>query len=570
MHKASIPAICCLLLLSAYSAHAAQAASSDQTHAAAVDALFNKLTDAKSPGVAVGVYRAGQTIYEHGYGLANLEYGAPVTPRTVFNLASVSKQFIGFAVALLARDGKVDLQADIRTYLPWLPDFGKRITVEQLLHHTSGLREYIVLADIGGQDGQSLMRQQHVINVLSRQRALNFEPGSRFEYSNSGYSLLAEIIQKASGKSAAEFLNERVFRPLGMTHTRLRENLGEVIPDAAQGYEEGNDGKTWIRAVYNRETYGPGNIMSTVQDLAKWGANFGAPKVGDRALIEQISSPGRLNDGAQLNYGYGLRHQTLGGQQAITHHGSVPGFRTAFAFFPATGISIAVLANQEMDAEEIIDQVAAIYPSARGKAKVVKEPALIQPTPAQVQALVGNYDGENYRTMVLEMRDGRLIRRDASRVWGPVKFWADGTIGTSSYFGDRFRPVRSTDGAVGALEFIHTYESFSGNEQNERFARVQAVKPSDADMKLLAGEYYSAELDRSFRLSVQSGRLVLTSMWLMGPQTLVPTFRDHFDATEDGPLSSLNLSVRRDAQGKPAGIYFNRWGVYNLALSRMP
>lgn len=536
----------------------------------AVDALLGAHQETGRPGMAVGIYRRGRLLYAQEYGLADLEHNVPNTAHTVFNLASVSKQFFAFSIALLAREGKVDLDADIRRYLPWMPDLGQRITVKHLVHHTSGLRDYIGLAALGGQDGGSLMRQQHVLNLLQRQRALNFAPGSEYEYSNSDYCLLAEILRSVSGQNPRDFMEARIFRPLGMTHTRVRDDLGEIVPNYAIGYEKRDGAGAWARAVYNRQAVGPGNILSTVEDLAKWAGDLANPTVGDRALMEQITAPGRLNDGTPVNYGFGLMRETVAGHRAIAHSGGISGFSAEFNYFPAEDFAVIVLANSgDADAGALAANVAGIYLSDDRKSSAPREPAVTRPARAELVALAGHYQNRDGRMIELEPQDQSMIARSASGRLGSLRFWADETFGLDSYRDDRFRRVRSPVGEIIALEEVRFDEGLSGSARGVRHLRVSPAPVSAAALSQLAGEYRSIEIDTSYTVAVESGRLTLSSLWLTEPQFFVPTTADHFDA-QAGPLSELSLTVQRDAAGTTTGLILSQPGVRGLLLSKLP
>lgn len=561
--------IAAFLLIVAGASHAtdtssAKADASDAKRGAAVDALFAEYAQPGNPGAAVGIYRRGQRLYARGYGLANLEHAVPITSQTVFNLASVSKQFVAFSIALLAREGKVDLDADIRTYLPWMPDFGTRITVEQLVHHTGGLRDYIGLAALGGRDDSALVRQQHLLDLMQRQRALNFEPGSEYGYSNSGYALLAEIVRAASGQAPRAFMQERIFGPLGMTRTRLRDALSEVVPDYAIGYQRDKGGQGWARALYNRETIGPGNVLSSVEDLGRWAQHLASLAVKDPAFFAQITTSGQLSDGTPTHYGFGLFRQTLAGREVIMHTGGVTGFATVFTWFPAEDFAVIVLANRAVDASGLAEQLASLYLGVKDDAEVRGEPAVARPGPAELETLAGAYQSNSGPVLIFEAKDGGMFMRYRGVEVVPLVFWADGTFGFGGYRGVRFRPLRSAAGQVAALEEVPgTTTLGNGN----RYSRATLVKASAAALAQFAGEYHSAEIDTRYTLAVESGQLALRSLWLTEPQFFVATTADRFEATP-GPLAALSLSVQRDAAGAPTGLLFNYPGIRSLLVSK--
>lgn len=515
------------------------AAQTDE--AAAVDKVFAAMRGDDRPGAAVGIYRQGKLIYSNGYGMSNLDAGTPITADTVFNLASVSKQFTAFSIALLAREGKVDLQADIRTYLPNLPDLGQRITVADLVHHTSGIRDYIALAALSGHDGDSMLKQRHAIALLERQRGMNFAPGTRYQYSNSGYALLAEIVQVAAGKSLDAFMKERIFVPLGMTQTRVRDDLTRIEPGYAAGYEKGEDGRPWARAVYNRVAVGPGNLLSTVGDLAKWAGNFAKPVVGDAQFIEQLSAPAALRDGTPVNYGFGLARKTVLGHRVVTHDGGISGFRTTFVFFPDDDFAIIVLANHGVDLDALREQLAAIYLQPKAVAQP-KWPKTITPNAATLATLTGDYLDSEGPMLTLRAQGKQLIPSSRGSDRGAMTFWADGSFGGGGYGSTRYRPVREQGEVVG-LEAISTS---SDGQRVTRMTRVARVTPSAASLTALTGVYYAEEIDTSYEVSVVDGKATLHSLYLDAPQPLQPTSADRFEAIE-GPLQGLVVWFARDA-----------------------
>jgi CubicO group peptidase (beta-lactamase class C family) len=258
-----------------------------------VDRLFAKWNKPDSPGAVIAIIKDGAIIYSRGYGMANLDYGMPNTPSTVFHLASVSKQFTAFAIYLSAQDGKLSLDDDIRKYLPELHDFGKRITIRHLLHHTSGLRDQWNLLALAGWRLEDVIRAEDVLDLIWRQKELNFDPGSAYLYSNTGYTLLGLIVERVSGKPLSEFAQERIFRPLGMAHTHFQNGYGTIVKDRAYSYERtGHGGYEYVALSYS--TVGPSSLFSTVGDLALWDQNFYTGQIGGKLLIAEMEAPGRV------------------------------------------------------------------------------------------------------------------------------------------------------------------------------------------------------------------------------------------------------------------------------------
>ena len=246
-----------------------------------VDKVFEQWDKPDSPGCALGVYRDGQIVYKRGYGMANLNDDVPITPATVFHVASMSKQFTAASILLLAQQGKLSLDDDVHKYIPELPDFGEPITLRHLLHHTSGLRDQWSLLDLAGwRYSQDLITDDDVMSVLVRQKALNFKPGEKYMYSNTGFTLLAIIVKRVSGMSLREFTTKNIFQPLGMTHTHFRDDHEEIIKHDALGYEQDGKDKPFRMNLTNFDTAGATSLHTTVEDLQLWDENFYHPRVG--------------------------------------------------------------------------------------------------------------------------------------------------------------------------------------------------------------------------------------------------------------------------------------------------
>lgn len=415
----------------------------DDPKQAAVDAVFADYDQPTSPGLAVGIYRDGRTLYTHGYGLADLENPVAIMPDTVFYAASVSKQFVAFAILLLARDGKVDLDADIRTYLPYVPDFGDRITVRHLIHHTSGLRDQWSLFELGGIQDGSRTHQRQVVNMVKRQVALNARPGTEYNYCNTGYTLLAEIVHAVSGRTLREFTTERIFTPLQMRSTFFYDDASEIVPRRARSYEKDAAGR-WRAKILAGDTVGGTGLYTTANDFAKWAANFSRPAVGDAALIEQFIGTGSLDDGTPLDYGFALQRQSVAGHEAVVHTGVHGAFRAVFAYFPAEQLSVAILANTALNTIGELERVVTIYlgaasskPASGAPARpIVAAPAKTQPQersqstepPAAVAApaavnlseLAGDYrSNELDATYTLSVENGALL---VDSIWFERRF----------------------------------------------------------------------------------------------------------------------------------------------------
>ena len=270
----------------------ASAQSLDPATTSQIDALFARFDRPDTPGCAVGVFQNGAIVYSKGYGSANLEYGVPITPKTPFISGSVAKQFTAGAIALLVEQGRLSLDDDVRKYIPELPDYGAKITVDHLVHHTSGLRDFWALVGVAGMRYDDGYTAGDVIRLASRQKALNFPPGSEYDYSNTGYVSLGIIVQRVTGKSLREFAAEQMFGPLGMTSTQWRDDFRRVVKGRAQAYTRSGSGP-WELEMPFENVHGNGGLLTTVSDLLKWNENFVRPVVGDAKLLMQMQTVSR-------------------------------------------------------------------------------------------------------------------------------------------------------------------------------------------------------------------------------------------------------------------------------------
>lgn len=343
-------------------ASAGYAATSDEKSAAAVDEVFSDLTKPGSPGCALGVYREGKIIYAKGYGLANVEENVAITVQSVFDIGSTSKQFTAASILLLEKQGKLSVNEGIRKYLPEVPDYGEKITILELLNHTSGLRDYLTLLELAGVPIDSVTTDADALTLIRRQKALNFAAGSEWLYSNTGFFLLSTIVQRVSGKTLRDFAAENIFAPLEMTHTQYRNSHAALIANRALAYEEQeNHGGYALNVSYFEQT-GDGAVHTSVEDLLKWDENFYSPRVGGKEFLAEIQERGKLNDGKVLEYAKGLFLQDYRGLHTVSHGGSWGGYRAELLRFPEQHFSVACLCNVgNAGATRRARQVADIY-----------------------------------------------------------------------------------------------------------------------------------------------------------------------------------------------------------------
>ena len=450
---------------------------------AKVDQLFHRWDRSDSPGAAVVVIKDGAVIHQRGYGCANLEHGVPITPETVFDAASVAKQFTGLAIAILIEQRRLSLDDDIRKHLPEVPDFGKPITIRHLLHHTSGLRDWFEMLMLSGIDPSDAIATDTILEMVQRQRSLDFAPGEEHSYSNTGYNLLAAIVAKVTNQSFRSWTDENLFRPLGMKHTHFCDDATEIVPNRSAYYT--SQDKTGLRQ-FTSQLAAPGSssLMTTAEDMGRWLINFGTAHVGGAKAIQMMQQPGKLNSGANVDYGFGLGLDNHLGTKSVYHTGSWAG-DCAMAWFPEKRFGVAVFANApDMNPGRIAYDVANIYLE-------YPEPAKTQPTtagsppakpqvaalsPEQLVAYVGDYWSDELQVVYqVRIQDAGLVVRHRLTAWR--KLLPKG--------GDHFKTESGSNTPVTPLvEFTRDPASAvtgmkvtGGRVRNLRFTRVPLPQP---------------------------------------------------------------------------------------------
>lgn len=418
----------CLLALLTPLATSPLAAEQNRPLELQVDTLMAGWSKPDSPGCAVGVTREGALVLAKGYGQADLERGAPIGPGSVFDIASTSKQFTAAVIVLLAQEGKLSLDDDVRRFVPELPRYEAPITIRHLLHHTSGLRDYTDLMALAGWRMEDFTTAEQALAMIVRQKELNFAPGARYLYSNSGFFLLSVIASRADGKPFPDLARERIFEPLGMRSTHFHADHGLLVKNRAVGYAPRGDG--WAISMSDWEQTGDGSVLTTVEDLARWVRNFEDPKLGGAALVEELQRKGRLVSGEEIDYAEGLRHAPYRGLATVGHNGSWAGYRSSLLRFPSEKTAVIVFCNAEnAEAGTIARAVAdaalegrlgpAVPPSPRASPTPTPKGRAI--TPSELAALPGRYQSDELGTDI-EVRAGaeglrfRIRDRDSALV----------------------------------------------------------------------------------------------------------------------------------------------------------
>ncbi|MBD9369784.1 serine hydrolase [Xanthomonas sp. XNM01] len=505
----------------------------------AVDALFAAWSGTGTPGCAVGVARAGDPLLLRGHGMASLEHAVPIMPDTPFHAASVAKQFTAFAIGLLARDGRLRLDDDVRLHLPELPDQGHVITLEQLVHHTAGLREQGVLLSLAGWRGSDLVTWDDILGIVARQRGLNFVPGSELGYGNVGYTLLAQVVERVSGQSLPAFAQARIFAPLDMRHTRIVDDPGHLVHGRASGHRALAEGG-WALSQPMFAHTGPSNLSTTVGDLLRWQRNLADGRVGGPALRDWMRNSGRV-DGDETGYAGGLILGAHRGLRTFGHDGMDAGYRANVVSFPAQALDVAVLCNASgIDAEALSLQVADLYLDPPLAPRV---PAAIASAGPPATAWAGIYWSERSDEVIrLEARNGALRQHGGPAAFVPI---GPGTFrpGESTH---RWRFRALENGGAELTLWDHW-------PAPRRFVRIAGTVPDAAALARFAGRYRSDEVGTTFEVALRGSGLELA--WPRGQRAVLqPVGGDRFvlplgtltfTRAQDGSVDGFSLSNRR-------------------------
>jgi CubicO group peptidase (beta-lactamase class C family) len=538
-----------------------------------VDQLFKQWDKPDSPGCALGVIKDGQFVYQRGYGSANLERNIPITSRSVFYIASMSKQFTAMSIALLIEEGKLSLEDDIRKYLPEMPRYQSPIRIRHLIHHTSGLRDFIVLKAMAGfstsvaksddeaYETMARTTNEEVFELIARQKGLNFAPGEEYNYSNSNYILLGEIVKRVSGKSLSEFADENIFKPLGMVNTHYYDDLFVIIKNRATGYSP-REGGGFVPVQANNGTVGPAGVLTTVEDLLLWDRNFYQNKLGGggQGLIDLVLTPDKLNDGTQLQYAFGLFHYKYKGLDAVGHDGGFFGFKTSMNRFPRLRFTVICLCNsRNAPMDTLADQVADIYLADQFKQNAATAPAATQKPISLTGPELAKFAGIYWNPIteglwMLSLKDGNLIDpggggsvlvpigKNRFQVTGqPVEFIFE----TPRDGGHPVRMLKVTRGG-----------------KPQVYEVVAAARPSLAQLAEYEGKFRSDEIDAAYTLIVQDGKLTLARKKAKNV-ALTPTFADNFWNDEFG-----YVKFTRDQRHKINGLLYTSSWIRRLPFKK--
>jgi CubicO group peptidase (beta-lactamase class C family) len=494
-----------------------------------------------TPGVVIGVMKGGELDFAKAYGLADLTYGVPFTPETPTNIGSTSKQFTGFALALLASRNALSLDDDVRKHIPELKDFGTTITLRHLLTHTTGYREFINTLIIEGRQvlEGDYIGPDEVIRVIQNQPSLQNEPGAEFNYNNSAFSLATMVVARVTGRPFAEWMRDEVFLPLGMTKTWVRANPGQIIPGRSNGYIPGDGGFREVRDLHG--STGAGGIYTTPGDLAKWMRNFRTAELGGPEVIRELTTSYVLTNGEPTNYGLGLFVGTNRGQRRWQHGGNDIAHSSTFVYYPDLDAGYVVLSNYQGVpggiAGVVLDAFFSEHMTAEQSADAT---AAVTVPPATLRRYAGKYEMTTLGGLLVtvELHEGQLRIQLPGQQPLPLR-----PVSVNS-FEVAGAPARVTfhaaDDEVAEQLTFHQEGDHPGR-------RVPDERPA-VDLTAFSGRYFSEELETFYDLSVEDGQLVIRHR-RFGPAQLTHTEGDSFSGT----LPVSQVVFRRDAQGNVTG-----------------
>jgi CubicO group peptidase (beta-lactamase class C family) len=520
-------------------------ATAEDASSAKIDAVFARAVPADAPGCAVGVQTGDDTPVRRAFGTADLEHAVPINVDSVFEAGSVSKQFTAAAALILVSEGKLSLSDDIRKYLPELPDYGHPITVAELMGHTSGLRDWgDVEAIAGWPRTERVYGMSDVLHIVARQRQLNFDPGTAWSYSNTGFNLLAIIVQRVSNTPFTDFTREHIFVPLGMTHTQWRDNFRRIVPNRAIAYHRVSDG-VYEQMMPFENTYGHGALLTTVGDLLLWNKALNEGRLG-AFVTKTLQTRTLLSDGKPTIYAHGVFLHSYRGIDEISHDGATAGYRAWLGRFPDQHVSIAILCNAD---DAIPSNYAhALADSYIPQVKSWHSPFTVTPPSTLAGLYASERDGAPLRVTV---KDNQLQADGLTILAKP-----DGTLG-----------FQRAGGAVVITGAMLPDGRLRLDTEGDAtlYSRVQAYAPTPAELARMAGRFHNDEVPVTYQITAAHDGLNVIADDRPGKTRLfVPAYSNAFISGD------TLLRPVRGPDGSVTGIRISDDRVWNLPFNRLP
>ena len=520
----------------------ATAQAESDSLAVQTDQVFAQWDQPDSPGCTCAVMRDGEVVYSRAFGMANLEHDISLTPQSVFEVGSVSKQFTAASIALLALRGQLSLDDDIRTYVPEMPDFGETITIRHVVHHTSGMDSYGGLFRLSGWPDFGYINNARILALQSRHRTLRFRPGEEYLYSNGGYTLLAEIVERVSGTSLREFAEENIFGPLGMANTHFDDDHRTIVKNRVQSYEPRAQGG--LRRYVDREDWvGPIGLLTTAEDLLRWARNFYDIRVGGPNFIELILTRFTLNNGDTLHYSFGLEHSAYRGLKEVYHMGAWEGFSAMLLRFPEQRFAVAVLCNEPWAPElarEVADiHLSDVFEAVATEGESLPAPKAVSVSTSDLQKVAGHYWNDK----------GKRLRRiyvqdDTLRYSGGPYESKLAPLGNDRFYSlgeSRIVSFTSPTPEQPRQMIVDVYDG-----EPVVYDAVEPVSPSPAELEAYLGTYFSEEFDYTWVLRITNDALTMWDPRSWSELALSPLVRDVFQFD----TGRLIFTFARDAQGR--------------------
>ncbi|RIA09932.1 CubicO group peptidase (beta-lactamase class C family) [Flavobacteriaceae bacterium MAR_2010_72] len=490
-----------------------------------VDELFTVWDTSNTPGAAVAIVKDGAVIYKKGYGIANLEYDIPITPSSIFHIASVSKQFTVFSILLLEKQGKLSLDDDIRKYIPEVPDFGKTITLRHLASHTSGLRDQWNLLSMAGWRMDDVITKEQILKLVSKQKELNFNPGEEYAYCNTGFTLLAEVVSRISDKSFAEFTKANIFEPLKMNSTLFYDDHEKIVKNRAYSYRSVFGGHK--KSVLNYANVGATSLFTTVEDLSIWAMNFADIKIGDSTIINKMNTKAILNNGETFGGALGQFVGDYKGLKEIQHGGADAGYRTYLTRFPDENFAVIVFSNSaEFNSGSIAHKVVDIYLKDKLKTEDLKKEDKEERESDEVavnQNMLKTYVG------VFELQPGFNITISTSENQLSAEATGQSKVALTPISSTEYK-VEGVDAKIEFIpnngENINLLKLHQGGQIMEA-PRVKEFDKSSVNLADFSGEFYSEELATTYNFTIDGDNLVAKHSRL-SDFNLTPVKKDMF------------------------------------------
>lgn len=533
-----------------------------------IDELFLKWDSKETPGGSLAIIKDGKIIFSKGYGSANLEYHIPNTPKTIFNIASVSKQFTAFSIALLAEQEQINLEDDIRKYLPQLPNFGKKITIRNLVHHTSGLKDFFELLLMSGWLLEDVIIEKHIMETTINQRTLNFQPGEEFLYSNTGYILLAKIVEYVSGLKFSDWTQKNIFEPLKMNNSFFNDDYEGLVINRAYSYKQHKEG--YKKEIHTSSIIGAGGLFTTVEDLAIWTINFDSLQIGTKKVMALMHQQGVLNNGKEIEYSFGQEITEYKGIPMVVHGGGIAGYRTYLCRFPDHNLAIIVLGNvASFNPREKAMHIADIYlrdiistDTAQAKTK--------QETEGNIRISTSPMDNLETYTGRYKIADNFIF-----------KIWVEKGVLKGHITGKKethvLKPLSKNKFEIPAIKTIIEFEKYGDEELSQINLRynetiyiapkLASFNPENENLSEYKGQYFSKELQAFYNLKAHNNWITLQHQrgQVVKLKLVEP---DYFTGTLV-PRVDVNMKVIRDSNSVITGFEISSKRAKNVLFEKV-